>query len=94
MQQAQSVRQRGVHLVYELDAFTNTAVHVAQTAYTAVWIAISSELGYYKELYGPQILLQVPSSSVSLPLLLRLEAGHFGRILSGPRTHPCTRPCR
>lgn len=29
------------------------------TAYTSVWMAVSSQLDYFRELYGPQILLQL-----------------------------------
>ena len=32
---------------------------LVSTAYTSVWLAVSSELGYYKNLHGPQVLLQV-----------------------------------
>ena len=31
----------------------------AQVSYTIVWMAICSEMGYYRSLYGPSVLLQV-----------------------------------
>jgi hypothetical protein len=37
-----------------------------------VWLAVSSELGYYRHLYGPQVLLylNIAYYAPSIPLLL------------------------
>ena len=32
---------------------------LVSTAYTSVWLAVSSQLGSYRELFGPQVLLQL-----------------------------------
>lgn len=32
---------------------------LVSTAYTSAWLAVSSQLDYFKDLYGPQILLQL-----------------------------------
>ncbi len=42
-----------------------------QLAYTVGWMTLSSELGYYKILYGPQVLLQMNIAYFlpSIPLL-------------------------
>ena len=43
-----------------------------QVAYTIGWTAISSMLAFYKQLYGPQILLQLNTAYFlpSIPILL------------------------
>ena len=40
-------------------------------AYTSTWIAISSQLAYWRRLYGPQVLLQLNLAYYlpSIPLL-------------------------
>lgn len=45
-----------------------------QVSYTLVWLLISSELGYYSRLYGPQVLLQLNLAYYlpSIPVLLAL----------------------
>lgn len=37
-----------------------------------MWLAVSSELGYYRELYGPQVLLllNIAYYAPSIPLLI------------------------
>ena len=42
-----------------------------QLAFTMVWMTIISQLGYYKILYGPQVLLQMNIAYFlpSIPLL-------------------------
>ena len=40
--------------------------------FVAVWLAVSSELGYYRQLYGPQVLLllNIAYYAPSIPLLV------------------------
>lgn len=47
------------------------AIVVLQLAFTMVWMTIISQLGYYKLLYGPQVLLQMNIAYFlpSIPLL-------------------------
>ena len=51
-------------------AFTNCRI-ASQLAFTMVWMLIISQLGYYKILYGPQVLLQMNIAYFlpSIPLL-------------------------
>eukprot|EP00887_Chlorella_sp_A99_P002817 scaffold6.g2817.t1 len=45
---------------------------VLSVAYTSVWLAVSSQLGYYRKLHGPQVLLQLNLAYFlpSIPLLV------------------------
>ncbi len=54
---------------------------LVSTAYTSVWLAISSQLGNYRELFGPQILLQLNIAYFlpSIPLLI--VSGNFDKVL-------------
>ncbi len=57
-------------------------MHPRQVAYTLVWIIITSELGYYSKLYGPQVLLQLNLAYFlpSIPVLLVLgQVKHPGQ---------------
>lgn len=51
-------------------AFTSSRI-ASQLAFTMVWMLIISQLGYYKILYGPQVLLQMNIAYFlpSIPLL-------------------------
>lgn len=51
------------------------------TAYTSTWLAVSSQLGNYRELYGPQVLLQLNIAYFlpSIPLLI--VSGLFDKVL-------------
>lgn len=50
---------------------THSPCFVLQLAFTMVWMTIISQLGYYKILYGPQVLLQMNIAYFlpSIPLL-------------------------
>lgn len=58
--------------VYSLaSGCTYSPCFVLQLAFTMVWMTIISQLGYYKILYGPQVLLQMNIAYFlpSIPLL-------------------------
>lgn len=54
---------------------------LVSTAYTSVWLAVSSQLGSYREQFGPQVLLQLNIAYFlpSIPLLL--VSGFFDKAL-------------
>ena len=52
-------------------AYCNQTNLLVQLAFTMAWMTIISQLGYYKILYGPQVLLQMNIAYFlpSIPLL-------------------------
>uniref|UniRef100_A0A1D2AFS1 Equilibrative nucleoside transporter 4 n=1 Tax=Auxenochlorella protothecoides TaxID=3075 RepID=A0A1D2AFS1_AUXPR len=62
---------------------------LVSTAYTSAWLAVSSQLDYFKDLYGPQILLQLNIAyylpTVPLLLLSSLLDRHLDRKLGVAR---------
>lgn len=67
----------GRHWNWFFNSFTVSTTMLSQTvpmlqlAFTMVWMTIISQLGYYKILYGPQVLLQMNIAYFlpSIPLL-------------------------
>lgn len=53
------------------DQMLRACIWCLQLAFTMVWMLIISQLGYYKLLYGPQVLLQMNIAYFlpSIPLL-------------------------
>lgn len=64
-----------LHSLVRWDSLSVALLHsgclASQLAFTMVWMLIISQLGYYKILYGPQVLLQMNIAYFlpSIPLL-------------------------
>lgn len=62
---------------------------LVSVAYTSVWIAVSSQLDYFKSLYGPEILLQLniayylPTSGCGVFLVVVAGVGSLDCGLAG-----------
>lgn len=67
-----SVSFEVIEVVVQLFELAGMKPSRMQVAYTIGWTAISSMLAFYKQLYGPQILLQLNTAYFlpSIPILL------------------------
>ncbi|KAH7618705.1 hypothetical protein Ndes2526B_g05622 [Nannochloris sp. 'desiccata'] len=67
-----AVPEIGDHKKIKGGNWTVVKFFTLSVAYTSVWLAVSSELGYYRFLYGPQVLLylNIAYYAPSIPLLI------------------------